>query len=67
MLSGLVRPGVSFGPEDWRAARNAPSFPETGFLAKLEMVGICGAIVALALFAFTAALFLFAIGYTLTH
>lgn len=52
MLGGLIRPGVSFGPEDMRHAEDAPSEPNAAEQLAFRMaevaVGLFLSVLALA-------------------
>lgn len=61
MFGGLVRPGVSFGPGDWRRAARAEPIELPRPLAALERFAIYCAMLALFLLLATGAVFLFGV------
>jgi hypothetical protein len=57
VLGGLVRPGVSFGPEDLRRRRRAPARPSiAGFIIRM-IVAVPFAAIAIGCFWIAAMLF----------
>ena len=66
MFGGLVRPGVSFGPEDWRRYGAAQAAHPRG-LQIVERIAWSAILVAALLMLVAAGIFLLGVGYVVIH